>query len=454
MLDPKFIRENAEEVKRIINAGRGNPEKANVDKWLQLDAERSDFIVKIGNLRKERNDLSENKGKPDQATIDKVKAIKDEIDAHESKLSEVEAQWQEILDWMPNMPLSDEAMPDGKGEEDNPIIKAWKPDGGYIEENKLGTALPKVDYMDDRSMHWDDALQTPKHHIDLGKDLGIIDNEQSAKTSGSRFTYLLGDAVLLQFALQQFIFNELLTRGFKPLIPPTLVRDKVLYGTSHFPEHVDQVYGIETTNVEENQKLYLLGSSESANFAYFMDKTLEEKDLPVKVFAYTTCFRSEVGSWGKDVRGIKRVHQFDKIEINAITLPEQSTAMFDEFLSINEWLLQSLKIPYRLALKCKRDGGYQASAKQVDPEGWLPGQQEFIELGTDTNTTDFQARRLNIRVKRKSGEKEYVHTVNDTGIAMGRMIIAILDNYQQSDGSVVVPEVLRKYIGKDKITKA
>jgi seryl-tRNA synthetase len=261
----------------------------------------------------------------------------------------------------------------------------------------------------------------------------------------------LGDAVKLQYSLQQLVFNELIKREFVPIIPPLLVKDCVLYGTSHLPEGKDQIYRIEAEYVEDSQQLNLVGSSEPANFAYFMDKTLSAEDLPIKLFAYTTCFRSEAGSWGRDTKGIKRVHQFDKIEMNAVCLPEQSEKIFEEFLSVNEWLLQSLKLPYRLVLKCTGDAGYLASAKQIDSEVWLPGQREFMEVMTDTNTTDFQARRLHIKFRTSDGEKGYVHTVNDTGIAMGRMLIAILENYQQADGTIKVPEVLQPYMGKDTI---
>jgi seryl-tRNA synthetase len=235
------------------------------------------------------------------------------------------------------------------------------------------------------------------------------------------------------------------------IIPPLLVRERSMFGTSQFPEGRDQVYEIKTENVEEPLPLFLVGSSEPANFSYFMDRTLDEAELPVRVFAATPCFRSEAGSWGRDVKGIKRVHQFDKIEMNAVATEQQSRALYDEFIEVNEWLLQQLQLPYRVIDKCTGDAGYLATYRQRDVEVWMSGSGEYMEVMTDTNTTEYQARRLNIRYRTAKGETRYCHTVNDTGCAMGRMLIAILDNYQQADGSVKVPAVLASIIGKDRL---
>ncbi len=450
MLDVKFIRENPDYVKKIVASGRSKPEKADIDKWLSYDAERSALIQEVDVLRAERNDLSKDlKGKPDPSVIEKVKGLKAELEVKEAELSRVTESWQEILDWIPNMPVSEEAMPFGAGEEDNVVLKTWIPDRGYVEK----PGVFNKDGMPERSKHWDADLVEAKHHLDLGQALGVIDTEQSAKVSGSRFAYLRGDVAIMQYALQKLMFDKLLEKGFTPLVPPLMVRDRALYGTSHFPEQRDQVFQIKGDYVEDEMELNLVGSSEPTNFAYFMDRQLKNEELPAKVFAYTPCFRSEVGSWGKDVRGIKRVHQFDKIEMNAVCRPDQSEKVFEEFLSINEWLWQALEIPYQLVLKCTGDAGYHASAHQIDPEGWLPSQQEFMELGTDTNTTDFQSRRLNIKFVDENGEKLYCHTVNDTCLAMGRALIAIMDNYQQSDGTIKVPEILKPLMQKDYVTK-
>ncbi len=451
MIDPNILRKNPDKIKEFIKAGRGDPEKADIDRWLELDDKRSELIVHRDEINQERNKLADlgKKGKIDEVR-EKSRALKTELSKTEDELRKIEEEWQGILDWMPNIPIE---MPEGKGEEENVVLKAWRHDEGYIKdaEGKLARAQTEK-FMPKSPPHADKKKFEAKNHLDLGEELGIIDMEQAAKVSGSRFTYLIGDLVLLQFAVQQFVMQKLVGEEFKPIVPPLLVKKPALYGTSHFPEGRDQIYAIETEFVEENQELFLVGSTEPSNFAYFMDRTLDEKELPIKLFAYSPAFRSEAGSWGRDTRGIKRLHQFDIIEMNVVCAPEKSEEIFDELLEINEWLLQELKLPYQLALKCTGDAGYLASAKQVDPEVWLPSQGEFMEVMTDTNTTDYQARRLNIKYKTKDGKREYVHTVNDTGVAMGRILIAIMDNYQQSDGSILVPEVLQEFVGKEKIS--
>lgn len=451
MLDPNVLRNRIDDVKTLIANGRGNAQKANLDRWLELDTERTTLRAQLEQLNQQKNQIAElgKQGKIEEARAEgqKVREASKEIEA---KLTAVDAEWQEIMDWVPNLPLHAEDMPTGKSEDDNIVIKQWIPGQGYITDAN-GKNAPETDHLMPQTVIHAVNTVEPMHHIDLGEKLGIIDTKQSALVSGTRFTYLLGDAALLQYAIQQIMFAELLKRGFKLVIPPILVKDRAVYGTSHLPEGKDQIYKIDAQYTEEDQQLNLLGSSEPTNFAYFMDKTLDHSELPIKLFAYTPCFRSEVGSWGRDTKGIKRVHQFDKIEMNVVALPEQSEKIFDELMEINEWLLQKLELPYRLVQKCTADAGYLASAKQVDAEYWLSGQRQFMEFGTDTNTTDYQARRLNIRFKNDDGSKEYVHTINDTGVAMGRMIIAIMDNYQQADGSIKVPTVLVPLMGKEYI---
>lgn len=449
MIDVDLLRKQPELFIDLIDKGRGNKQKANVKNWLELDKQRTRLIETVDSLRNRRNILNKDlKDKPGENVINEVRKLKEQIALKESELKGIEIQWQEILDWMPNLPVSDVDMPDGKDENDNISVKAWIPGQGYIDDKFLGKVTETAKYMPNKLMYTDEQFE-PKHHLDLGENLGVIDNAQAAKVSGTRFTYISGDLALLQYAIQQLLFNELINRGFTYLIPPILVKDRALYGSSHFPEQSDQIYEIKNDYIEEGQNLYLVGSSEPSNFAFFMDKILNEEDLPIKIFAYTPCFRTEVGSWGKDVRGIKRLHQFDKVEMDVICKPEDSNRIFDELLGINEWLLQSLGLPYHLALKCKSDAGYLASAKQLDPEIWLCGQQTFMEMGTDTNTTDYQSRRLNIKYKTKDGKLKLVHTLNDTGVAMGRMLLAITDAYQQKDGSIKVPDALKPFIGKE-----
>ncbi len=448
MIDPKIIRENPEKVKAVVASGRGNVEKANINRWLELDAQRSELKQKVEKYNQKKNEISKVGSINPEEARRLAGELKSEFDISKlnADLETVEKEWNEIASWIPNMPI-EEFMTLGKGEEDNIVIKVWTPDKGYIEIEPYKYSEGSAKYMPQGIIHSDKPDMQPIHHLDIGEALGIINNQQAALIAGTRFTFILEDLALLQYALQQFMFEKLIADGFKYVIPPLLVKEKVLFGTSHLPEHADQFYRIEKEYLEEGSTLALVGSSEPSNFALFMDRTVDEKDLPYKMFAYTPCFRSEVGSWGKDVRGIKRVHQFDKIEMDVVCKPEESNKIFDELLAINEWILQSLKLPYHLVQKCTGDAGYMASARQVDPEAWLGSQQTFMEVGTDTNTTDFQARRMNIKVKRKDGTLELAHTVNDTAIAMGRMLIAIIENYQQSDGTIKIPEVLRKYFG-------
>lgn len=447
MLDIRFIRENPENVKQNIANRLVDPKKADVDKLLLLDARKVELEKEVEKLREARNKLAEKLEDSKLRTRkseEEGKKLKEGLKVLEKELAAVASDWQKIMDWIPNM-LADD-VPVGNDENDNLEIKAWTPEDGSLPKEKLG--------LKDFSKKWMPHLNfAGKDHIELGELLDIIDVTQSAKTSGSRFAYLKDDLVVLQYALFDLLFKKLIgDYKFHPMIVPLLVREKVLYGTSHFPELRNQVYKIENEYVEEKNDLFLVGSSEPSLFGYGMDKVFSLKELPYKMCAYTSCFRSEVGSWGKDVRGIKRVHQFDKLEIDVICRPDNSNEVFKELLEINEWFYQTLKLPYHLIIKCSADSGYGASHRQVDTEVWLPSQKEFIEVGTDTNTTDFQARRLNIKYQDEQGNKKFVHTVNDTGCPMGRVLIAILDNYQTVDGSVNVPEVLQKYVGKEKIS--
>ena len=441
MLDIKFIRENKEKIKQNIINRKMDPQKADVDALLELDEEYRKKLTEVENIRAERNNLTAGK---DEAIRAKGKELKEKLKTTEESLEEIKTKMDKLAVWIPNL-MSDDT-PIGKSEDDNIDIRVWTPEKGYLDKSLLGKGfevaaqMPKSDF-------------PGKDHIELGKDLDIIDVEQSALTSGSRFCYLKKEAVILQFAIIDLLFKELLRRNFMPMVVPLMVRERVLFGTSHFPEGYDQVYKISDENVEDKNKLFLVGSSEPSLFGYGMDKRFSEKDMPFKMCSLSSCFRSEVGSWGKDVRGIKRVHQFDKLEMDVICLPEQADEIFEELVSINEWLLQQLKMPYRVIQKCTGDAGYAASHKQYDVETWRIAANEFMETMTDTNATDFQARRLNIRYQKNNNEKGYCYTVNDTGVALGRMILAVLENYQQKDGSILIPEVLQKYCGFSKIEK-
>lgn len=453
MLDPNFIRKNPEQIRKLVEIGRADSSKVDVDKFIELDSKRSELISKRDEKREARNQLSQGlKGKPDQATIDKVKTLKEEIDVIEKELSQIEIEWKTIIDWIPNLPLDE--VPMGKGSEDNVEIKAWIPKVGYLGEDKLGKEEHSGQFMPKAGVHADSDFIT-KPHWEIGTELDIIDLDAGAKTSGSRFHYIKGDGVLLSYAIFNLLMKKLLQEGFEPMIVPLLVREKALYGSSHFPGDADQVYKLESKYLEDENSLYLIGSSEPANFAYFMDKTLDLSKGGVKVMAQTPCFRSEVGSWGKDVRGIKRTHQFDKLEMNLIIEADLDKARKAQeyLLSLNEWLLQELEIPYHVINMCIGDLGYYAAAKKYDIEFWTPSQNAYTEIMSNSITTDYQTRRLNIKYKDSDGQSKHAYTLNDTGVTQ-RILIAILEHYQQSDGSVLVPKVLQDYVGKTRITNA
>lgn len=435
MLDLKYVRQNLEEVKQnVIN----RKSTAKVDEVIRLDDHRIKLASQIDAMRRDLK--SQSKQKPDAATIAKLRLLGEDIQKLESELSQVEQDLKREAALLPNQTAS--VMPVGKGEEDNEEVVVWIPNQGYLAKDKLGVGNHSAQHMP--KLHFGGS-----HHLDLGENLGLIDSKQGAKVSGSRFAYLVDGAAVLENALVQLLSQELLHHEFIWVDPPLLVKEPILFGTSHFPEGRDQVYHIGNENVEEGQELFLVGSSEPSLFGYGLDRTFTREQLPLKMFAITPCFRSEVGSWGKDVRGIKRVHQFNKLEMDVICAPTDSGAIFEELRGYNEWLLQQLGLPYRVIHKCTGDCGYLATYDQYDVEVWMPSQQEFMETMTDTLATDYQARRLAIKYVTETGERQFVHTVNNTGVALGRMVAAILDNFQQPDGSVVVPEALRPWVGRE-----
>lgn len=450
MIDPNLIRSEPDKIKKIINAGRGSSEKANIDKWLELDAEKRSLIQEKEKLNQERNSIAAlGKTNPDEAR-EKGKEIKERIANIENVLSGVNREWQEIIDWIPNIPFDE--VPTGLKEEDNVEVKAWTPEG-YLSSDKLGKGSTSGSSMKNFGTNAGSEF-TPKPHWEIGTTLEMIDLEAGAKVSGSRFYYIKKDGALLIYAVFNLLMKKLVQEGFDPMIVPLLVKEKALYGSSQFPGDADQVYKLESKYLEEESGLYLVGSSEPSNFGYFMDANLNLRDLPTKVMAQTPCFRSEVGSWGKDVRGIKRTHQFDKLEMNMIIEADDEKARETQeyLLSLNEWLLQELQLPYHVINMCYGELGYYAAAKKYDVEVWLPSQNSFMEVMSNSITTDYQARRLNIKYKDAEGKTKYAYTLNDTG-ATHRLLIAIIEHYQQADGTIKVPEALRDYVGKEFIGK-
>ncbi|MCL4393037.1 serine--tRNA ligase, partial [Patescibacteria group bacterium] len=426
MLSIEYIRENTDVVRR--NMVSRKVDTSNLDKLLDIDSERILIIQKINSLNEERNKI-EKEASHNLKLREKGKKLKEERDKLGIQFKKINLEFNTLINWIPNMLSKD--VPLGNSEEDNVEIYAWTPKDGELKGDKLGKSDASKKYMPEHISHADNHNFKIKDHLELGKDLDIIDTNQGALVSGSRFVYLKNEAVMLQMAIIDFLSKKLIKEDFMPLIPPLLVKDRVLYGTSHFPADQDQIYAIEKDYIEENNRLYLVGSSEPSNFGYFMDKILDQGELPQYFFAVTTCFRSEAGSWGKDVKGIKRLHQFDKLEMGAISSQKNSNVAFERLLDINKWFWESLEIPYHIILKCSGDSGYYASSKQYDVEAWIPSQQKFIEVGTDTNASDYQARVLNIRYKDDDGKLQFVHTINDTGSAIGRTLIAIMENYQQ-----------------------
>jgi len=441
MIDIRFFRENKEAVRKAIeNKGIKN---FDFNLLVKLDEERLELLKKIEELRARRNNISAEIPNAAPEIKDKLlkeaSEIKNSLKEIEEKYNEIDSKFKEMYLLLPNIPSV--KMPVGKGEEDNIIIKGWSKSAGEV----LNPTLEDNTFVDRKNIAYLD-------HLELGKIHDMIDVEKSAEVSGSRFAYLKKDAVLLQDAISNLMKKELQRRGFMPIIPPLLVKESALYGTSHFPEGKDQVYKISNENVEEGQDLYLVGSSEPTNFSYFSNSTFSEDELPLKFYAQTSCFRSEVGSWGRDVRGIKRVHQFDKLEMNAISTQEKADDVFNEFLEINEWLLQKLELPYRVVNKCTGDSGYNASYFQHDLEVYRNATNEWMETMTDTNTSDFQSRRLNIKYKSNS-ESFYAFTLNDTGVAFGRIILAVIEHHQDGQGNILIPQALQEYFGKDIIAK-
>jgi len=440
MIDIEILRKNPEKVRNsIINKGIKNFDFEN---FLEIDKKRLSLLKNLEDLRNERNKISEEIPLLDDVQkklrLEEASSLKQEIKKFEEEFENYDSQFKIEFLKLPNIPS--EKMPVGSGEEGNLVIRAWT--------KKTGQIIPKdindVSFLQKENFQYLD-------HLQLGKNHDMIDTEKSSEVSGSRFSYLKNNAVYLQDAISYILKQKLKIHGFKPMIPPLMVLDKALYGTSHFPEGKDQVYQIKNDYIEEGRELFLVGSSEPANFAYFSNCVFNENNLPAKFYAQTTCFRSEVGSWGRDVRGIKRVHQFDKLEMNAIATVENADEIFEEFLQINEWLLQQLELPYRVINKCTGDSGYNASYFQHDLEVYRYATNEWMETMTATNTSDFQARRLNIKYKDSTGKTKHAYTLNDTGVAFGRIILALMENHQDSVGNIHIPEILQSHMGIEKI---
>ena len=409
MLDIQFIRNNPEKVK---DNNKIRKCAVSVDEILDLDEKRRALISQTDAKRAELK--SSSKKKPSQEDIDALRALGDEIKAQEEKLSPIESSLNELLIQLPNITHS--SVPVGKDDSGNVVIKT-------VGEK------PKFDF-------------EPKDHADLGLALDIIDTSAGAKVSGSRFWYLKGDLVMLEFALIQYAANFMRAKGFTPMLPPMLVKERAMFGTGFFPAEKNEIYKV---NAEEDD-LYLIGTAEVPLASYHADEVIDVAEKPLKYFGFSSCFRREAGTYGKDMKGILRGHQFDKVEMFVFCNQEQSWDMHEDLLGIAEEFWQSLKIPYQILNMCSGDIG-APNAKKYDIEGWFAGQNKYRELMSCSHDTDFQARRLNIKYKDADGALKFAHTLNNTVCALGRTMIAIMENYQQKDGSIAIPQVLRQYMG-------
>ncbi len=404
MLDIKFIRENPDKVKKAcVDKGI----KCDVDAFLVLDVKRRGILVSVENLRASQNKLGKD-------NIELGRSIKEEIKKIEPDLEALTKEWKAAQKSFPNIPLDE--VPVGKDDSQNVVLR------------KVGK-IPVFDF-------------EPKDHMQLGEALDIIDIKSAAVASGARFYYLKNEGVLLEMALINFAFKVLGKKGFTPVIPPVLLGEVAATGTGYFDNDGDtqEAYFL------PEEKLYLTGTSEQSLLAMKMGQVLDKKGVTERYVAFSTCFRRESGSYGKDTKGILRVHQFDKIEMVVFCKPEDSKKEHELILSLEEELMKKLDLPYQVLDICTGDLGRPA-AKKYDIETWMPGQQKYRETHSTSNCTDFQARRLGIRYKDVIGKMEFVHILNGTAFAIGRTLIAILENNQQKDGSVKVPKVLHKYTG-------
>jgi seryl-tRNA synthetase len=402
MIDLRAAR-NDPETFRTALARKGAAEL--FDELVDADRAVRDVQPRVEELRAARKV----KGKPSPEQLAELERVKRELQELEQQLSAAEARRKDLLDRVPNLP--DEATPDGFTEEDAVEIRRW------------GDA-PSFDF-------------PARDHLELAEVYGWIDLERAAKVSGSRFAYRIGDVALLELALYRFALDRLVTRGFAPVLPPVLVREDAMYGTGFFPTDEVNIYAV------ERDELYLVGTSEVPLAAMRAGEILDAGTLPLRYAGYSTCFRREAGAAGKDTRGMFRVHQFDKVEMFVFTLPEWSREEHDRLLEIEEELVQELDLPYRVVNVAAGDLGASA-AKKYDIEAWFPGQQRYREITSTSNTTDYQARRLEIRFRREEKQLEPVHTLNGTAVT-ARAMLAIMENFQESDGSVAVPEALHEF---------
>ncbi len=417
MLDLKFIRENPEVVK---NAIRLKGERDTVDEILKLDEKRRELIKRGDALKARRNDVTEEianlkkQGKDATDLIEEMRKVSDEIKAIDAELKKVETELENLLLWLPNIPHS--SVPIGKDASDNVVVRKWG-------------EIPEFDF-------------EIKDHLTLGKKLGIIDFECGAKLTGSGFPLYIGKGATLERALINFMLDlHIQKHGYTEVFPPFLVNEASMRGTGQIPKLKDDMYYC------PEDDLYLIPTAEVPVTNIHRDEILDINELPKKYVAYSACFRREAGSWGRETKGFLRVHQFNKVELVKFTTPETSYDELESLVRDAEEVLQLLNIPYRVVLLCTGDMSF-ASAKTYDIEVWSPAEKKWLEASSCSNFEDFQARRMNVRFRRdKKSKPEFVHTLNGSGLATSRLMVALLENYQTPEGKVIVPKVLHKYTG-------
>ena len=421
MLDLKFIRENTDLVKQAVQNKR---EKVDIDKLIALDSQWRELLQKVEKLKQERNTASQaiaklkKEGKSADADIANMQQVANEIKNLDSEVKEVESAAEEVQQWIPNMPHP--STPVGVGEQDNVEVKKWG-------------RLPEMDFQ-------------LKPHWELAENLGIIDFARGAKISGAFFVNYVGLGAKLERSLINFMLDlHVEKHGYTEVFPPFLVNRTTMFATGQLPKLEEDMYH---TQVDD---LFLIPTAEVPVTNLHRDENLEERDLPIKYTAYTPCFRREAGSYGKDTRGLVRIHQFDKVEMVKFVKPGTSYDELETLLAEAEDVLQLLELPYRVIELCTADLSF-AAAKCYDIEVWAAGAQKWLEVSSCSTFETFQARRANIRYRNEStGKLEFVHTLNGSGLALPRTVIAILENYQTDEGTVMVPEVLRRYFGRDVI---
>lgn len=414
MLDIKFIRENPNKVKE---GAKNKGVKVDIDRLLEMDKQRRENLKEIEAIRAQKNkatkripEIEEKKEQED--LISEMQKLDKRGDEIKKRLRGLEKEYNNLMYQIPNLPL--EKVPVGKDENENVIVR------------QVGKKT-KFNFK-------------PKSYLETAENLDLIDIKRAAKISGTRFGLLKREVALMEFALINLALEVLRKEGFIPLVPPVMIKPEMAWGMGYLEQHdKEEAYFI------PKDKLYLIGTSEQSIGAMHAGEVFDKKELPKRYVGFSTCFRREAGSYGKDVKGIFRVHQFDKVEMFSFCKPEKSVGEHKFLLSLEEKLMKLLKIPYQVVQMCTGDLGVPAVAK-YDIEAWLPSENRFRETHSTSNCTDFQARRLNIRYRDEKGKLNFVHTLNGTAVAIGRIIIAIIENYQQKDGSIKVPKALEKYL--------